>query len=299
MRLLELNCGPDDFEPDNLGTLLDRHGILLLRHGDWDIPTFEVLASALCDEFHGVGIRKPLKLEDGDGFTTEVFRYNHVLLGHAEGAYLPHRPPPDVCFFLCLSPPTSEGGETTLVDGMEMLAGIPVALRQRLETLGVIYACQWDNERWGAEFGLQSESELREFLSSLAHVQFRLESGMLSLCYKMPAVTLSHGGVKVFANGVLAHLPCIDHPRYKDVPVYARASNGMYFGDGEPFSNSVTNTLIDVHDQMLYRHRWQKNDVLIIDNTRYMHGRLKTRQPCERILASRFGWLHGRTGFIR
>ena len=69
----------------------------------------------------------------------------------------------------------------------------------------------------------------------------------------------------MFANGVLAHLPCISHPRYAGLPVYVKATNQVYFGDGEPFSEKVVNALVDAHEQVVYRHRWMANEVLIVE----------------------------------
>ena len=67
----------------------------------------------------------------------------------------------------------------------------------------------------------------------------------------------------------------------------------MHVGDGHLLTDDEANQLIDAHDAVLHRHRWQAGEILLLDNTRYMHGRMHTDAPCERVLVSRFGRLRG------
>ena len=62
----------------------------------------------------------------------------------------------------------------------------------------------------------------------------------------------------------------------------------MYL-QGEPLSDELDCALIDAHDAVQQRHRWRAGDLLVIDNTRVMHGREMTAEPCERVIISRFG----------
>lgn len=292
MKVFEMPQGSGGVHKrDEVFAAFERHGVVLLRGHDLDLAAFESLTRDFCRDFYQAGTRQALRQTAGDGFSTEVFRGNFILFGHAEGAYRPYPSPPEVCFFMCLTPPLEAGGETTLIDGAAMLEAIPTGLRRRFEEVGVTYECLWDMERWQAEFGIGTETELKTLLASLPNIRFSLTEGSLQLFYSTPAITCSRSGVPAFANGVLAHLPQIAHPRYEGLPVYAKATNRVYFGDGELLSDEAVNALIDAHDRVIYRHRWMGNDVLIVDNTRYMHGREMTASPCQRVLVSRFGRL--------
>jgi alpha-ketoglutarate-dependent taurine dioxygenase len=266
-----------------------RHRLVLLRGRTSDLDTFEALTRHLCGAFHVVGTRHALRQAAGDGFTTEVFRSNFILFGHAEGVYRPYPPPPEICFFMCVVPPAAPGGETTLIDGEQMLEAIPRDLRERLEAVGIIYESSWEPIRWQKEFGVDTEPALCALLEQLPNIRFSLTDGNLRISYSTPAIACLPDGSPVFVNGILAHLPRIDHPRYRGLPVYSKATNRVYFGDGELIPDQVINALIDAHDQVRYRHRWLAGDILIIDNTRYMHGREMTTTPCTRVLVSRFG----------
>ncbi|MEJ8569172.1 TauD/TfdA family dioxygenase [Elongatibacter sediminis] len=70
-----------------------------------------------------------------------------------------------------------------------------------------------------------------------------------------------------------------------------RSSNRVFFGDGEEIGTSVINALIDSQDKIALAYRWQAGDLLILDNKRFMHGRLRSETDCERQIRSRFGQL--------
>lgn len=266
----------------------EQHGAVLLRGESLDLDAFESLTREFSSRFHAVGTRQALTQAAGDGHTTEVFRNNFILLGHSEGMYRPYPPPPDACFFMCVTPPASRGGETTLIHGASMLASIPGKLRGRLEDEGIIYECQWEAARWRVEFGVETVAALKTLLDAMDCVRYELSQDVLHLRYRAPAITIGRDGRPAFANGILAHLPAIPGNRYVGLPVYAKASNRVCFGNGAALSQADVTDLIDAHDQNLHPHRWQRGDILIIDNSRFMHGRTMTESDCERVLLSRF-----------
>lgn len=268
--------------------LLDASGVVLLRGFDFDMDEFEAFTHRFCDRFHEVGTRVKLR-RPGDGYSSEVFRENFTLLAHSEGHYRPWPPPPELCFFGCLVPPSAEGGETTLVDGVQFAERMPGHLRARFESTGVSYEAHWDAERWRAEFQVADARELDRLLRSFAGVRYSIDAEELHMLYRTEALQPARSGAVAFANGLLAHLPRITHPRYRDARVYARPSNRVYFGDGEELGDDEVNRLIDVHDSLVHPHRWRSHDLLLVDNTRFMHGRRMTSVPCERVLVSRFG----------
>lgn len=280
---------------ENLPAILaawKEHGVVLLRASEKvGLHSFEALTKYFCDVFHDVGTRQKLLIPSGDGYTSEVFRQNFILLGHTEGSYRPIPLPPEVCFFMCQTP-AGVGGETTLVDGAEMLELLPTWLVEKFLREGVIYECLWDRARWQAELKVDSVKNLYQLLSTQLEIKYQiLADDLLHVKFPLPAVTYSLCGKKVFANAILAHLPYINHPQYSGAPVYCNPNNKVYFGDGGIISDDVVNVLINAHDKVLYRHAWVAEDILIIDNTRYMHGRTTAADMGERIIISRFGRL--------
>jgi alpha-ketoglutarate-dependent taurine dioxygenase len=265
-------------------------GIVQIRGYDLDLLGFEKLTRVFCKEFHMVAARHDFKAKEGDSYSTEVVPYNFTLMSHTEGTFQPlAKGIPDLCFFYCIVPPSEKGGETTLVDGKLFLEHLPSDILDKFLKHGITYEMTWDKKRWQNEFGFETIEELRSYLSSIDNVRYRLDGDSLNLFYTTKAITRSRDGSDVFATGMLAHLPEFNHPNYEGIFVYSNPTNRVYFGNGEEISSEIINMLVDIQDQIQLKHRWQPKDVIIIDNTRFLHGRTSTERDCERRLVSRFG----------
>lgn len=275
-------------------------GVVLLRGWDFDLNSFQTFTQKFCNRFHKVATRAERQDSQSDGYSTNVFKDNFTLLAHTEGGYRPYWTvsnsifhPPEACFFLCLTPPLTLGGETTLVDGCQFLEQMPTPLREQFRKTGLSYNMIWESERWQLEFNVEDIHSLRTLLATIPNLKYCIQDSVLEIFYTTEAITQTLNGQSAFATGLLAHLPRITHPNYLDKNVHTKYSNRVFFGDGgEEISETIINELIDIHDNLSYHHRWQIKDVLFIDNTRYLHGRTMTAEPCERALQSRFGWLH-------
>jgi len=220
-----------------------------------------------------------------------VPRRNFNLFVHSEGHYRPVPPPPDPCFFNCVKPPACRGGETIFVDGVRFLGMLPDSLRQRFERQGVIYQAVWETARWQTEFRVNSLEELDRLVAQNPQCIYALQGEAIQVRCRMPAIQATLGGRQSFANGLLAHLPAINHPRWHNRNAYSKPGNRVFFGDGEEIGEDVINPLIDIQDELAEAHAWKASDLLILDNARFMHGRNMTEGDCERQIRSRFGRL--------
>ncbi len=284
---------PQQLSREQVPGWLDTHGVVLIRDFELDLEAFEAFTGELCNDFHHVGTRKKLKARKGDGYSTEVHRQNFTLLSHSEGTYRPWPPAPDLCFFYCVSPPTAKGGETSLVDGVHFLEAMPGRLLERFMRSGIIYEMYWQPERWQAEFQVGNLSELDKLLSRHPRLEYNFTGEDLALRYRASAISHTRSGQPAFANALLAHLPRITHPAYQQNKVYTKSSNHVFFDNGEEITDDIINALIDVQDKLMHLHKWHTHDLLVVDNTRFMHGRRMTRTSCERVLLSRFGTVGG------
>lgn len=294
-----LSGSPAEISLPRLSSALDETGAALVRSLDWGVADFEAFTQRLCRRFHNSGARGALR--EGDGFTTSTFSQNFTLLSHSEGTFRPAidatdpQPiaarAPDVGFLFCEVAPSVAGGETTLVDGIQLLAALDPTVRARFEREGIGYHMIWERERWQNELGAESRAQLEPLLQQSPDTRFEFEGDTLRLFYRAPAITATRAGTPVFAPALLAHLshvpPAIDPARL----IYSKATNRVCFGAGEDLPDSVVQHLIEIHDALTYLHRWHPGDLLILDNTRTLHGRDRTAVDCERKLKSRFGWL--------
>ncbi|MDZ4731703.1 MAG: TauD/TfdA family dioxygenase [Xanthomonadales bacterium] len=270
---------------------LQELGAVLLRGYASSLTEFQNFTETLCEDFHLVGTRRASDDQNSDGHTSEVPRSNFNLFAHSEGCYRPFPPPPELCFFNCVVPPACKGGETLLVDGVRFLQKLPADLHQRFEQQGVIYQALWDTQRWQSEFQVDRLEQLDELLLLHPRCSYRMHGDLMTVRLRMAATQNSLGNYPAFANGLLAHLPAITHSRWQKRHAYSKASNRIFFGDGEEISTKIINGLIDIQDEISRAHCWQADDLLILDNKRIMHGRCMTEGDCERQIRSRFGQL--------
>ena len=265
-------------------------GTVLLRGFEIEPEEFEAFTRRFSDRFYSPSARSSLLEHRGDELTTRAPEINFTLLSHNEGSYQPFDVP-DLAFFLCLEPPTTTGGETTLVDGRLFLELMPNDLRQRFERQGVIYESLWQSERWKSDLGVDHERDLPELEKRHPGLECRMEGDRLRYRYRRSVIQEDNQGTTVFASAMLAHLSHVSHPAYESLHPYSTPDNRVYFGDGEEIPDEVINTLIDIQDQVAYHHSLARYDLLVIDNSRVMHGRRPTDGDCRRLLLTRFGYL--------
>lgn len=266
--------------------------VVLIRGMDLDENQFESLTQNFCYDFCRISSREILRKTEGDGLTTETPRQNFFLFSHSEAAYAPYPKTPDVGFLMCKEAPDVPGGETTLVDSVEFLNEMNPELRKRFENEKITYEVLWEPNRWKAQFRVSFEEELLTLLNGLETVRFSLNNGLLHMFYTASAITKMPDGFYAFSNAILGHLPSLDHPDYQDKRVYCKESNRVYWESGELLSKDVINELITIQDKLKYKHQWKKNDILIFNNLRFMHGREMTQETCNRKLLSRFGYMY-------
>jgi hypothetical protein len=64
------------------------------------------------------------------------------------------------------------------------------------------------------------------------------------------------------------------------------------FEDGSNVPVSLLDKIKKISDEITYPIAWQKNDMIMIDNTRFMHGRRRVLNPASRLIATYFGYLN-------
>jgi len=214
-----------------------------------------------------------------------------AVLGHSEGTYNPVIPPPDLCFFVSIRTIAHDaGGHLTLADGERMLEVLPSPLVDRLRDEGLIYTMQWEPRRWQDELRINSKQELNDLMACRADVDYWWDGDDLILKWHTSAIRQGwSSGREAFANGLLAHLPAIPSEIDDAQNIYCRASNGLAWGHGESLDRSDIITMIQAHADILEQRPMRQGQLIIIDNTRILHGRSKADQDVGRELVCRFG----------
>ena len=74
---------------------------------------------------------------------------------------------------------------------------------------------------------------------------------------------------------------------------YLKLDSIPLFDDGSIVPDWIVDAIKDAADPVTFNTEWQPGDILILDNSRFMHGRNAITEPGDRLIASYFGYLNG------
>jgi hypothetical protein len=173
---------------------------------------------------------------------------------------------PELAFFFCKSPAT-QGGETILVDGHVIASELPDEILEAYRA-PLSFVSQYPEELWFKGASSRSIPEVLNFFSCSNHgsLDFRY-TGAGSFYCKLETNAFKKSRIsKVysFANSILGP--------YK--------GNTAYIG-GETISEENYETIRTLYAKYQVIVRLMPNDIVILDNYRIMHGRLKIENGLE------------------
>lgn len=184
----------------------------------------------------------------------------------------------------CCIPP-EEGGETPLIDSREICRTISKELLEELERKEIKYIRNLHGgsgmgPSWQETFETEEKAKTEKICHSL-NIQFEWKANNgLRLVSKRPA-TRRHPvtGEKVWFNQVDQY-----HPSHFPEEVYetlmmvyegdeSELPLNVSFGDNSPISIDIIKEITGVMNQLMIVRKWDKSDIVVIDNMLVGHGR--------------------------
>lgn len=254
-----------------------QYGALLIRGFRPDLDQFHAFTSQFC-------ATSVFNESPGRALLNETHNIQSVNRGaepfplHPELSREPWKP--DVCFFLCVQPP-SDGGFTTVCDGVELARQMPAELREELQSRRLIYV----QPTW--------PDLLRFWLGTTTPSEAQLASSPPGCPYRF----VRAGGrvLRVFSRPALHRPMFLDAPAFGNFLLFARyyagRKNFPLLDDGNPVPDHWMEQIKALGDRLSVPVRWEEGDLLMLDNTRFMHGRTAVTDQTERVIASYFGYL--------
>jgi len=259
-------CPLEQLSSNHVKRLYATHGAVLLRGFEVTLDTFDRFVSRFIGDaiVNGSSVRASI---GPDRAIQTVNSGNSPIALHAEMAYGPFRP--DVLCFFCIQQPTSRGGETLLCDGVELWARMPGHLRTVFESTPLRFS--FSRNRMIAE---QAERQDERLLADERVKSYRRhDDGTMDLEFVVPAVQPTrHGGRRAFANSLIVE-----------------AESASLEGVG-PIPDDVRLQLFALSIELSHPLAWRTGDVLILDNSRMMHGRRKIAHGDDRTIVLKMGW---------
>lgn len=187
---------------------------------------------------------------------------------------------PDCAFFYCLTPPR-HGGATTICDGVAIAGGLPAAIRDAMSGRRLKYV------------QLATPAVLNFWLGTSEPSASDLANPPASCPYSFERI----GGqvVRIFTRPLLHKPMFTDQRAFGNFLLFARYLRGVrnfpLLDDGSIVPDEWVEAVKQVSDRLTVAMDWRAGDLLMLDNSRFMHGRTEVEANDTRLIATYFGYL--------
>jgi alpha-ketoglutarate-dependent taurine dioxygenase len=262
-------------DQENIRSLFKKSGVLLFRDFDINTDKFEQFTNLFGTEFmHYIGgaqVRKIIN-KNGDQTISSVNFYTDSdkqqkrtfkLPLHGEMFYTKSRP--TLLWFYCVAPPLKDG-ETTVCDGVQVYQELSEATKNLFKTKRIKYIRHYANGEWQGRFQTDDLSELAKFCQeSDLHLKIDKDTQAITTEYVYPAIVKTRwGGQEAFLNSILI-------VEWQEAA--GKTDSIVRLEDNSRIPDDVLLELQEVTERLTYLISWQRGDILMIDNTRMLHGR--------------------------
>jgi alpha-ketoglutarate-dependent taurine dioxygenase len=270
-------------------TLHDDGAILFRGFDISDLEKFQRIMSALGSELvRYVDGNSPRTHVSGGVYTSTEYPPTYFISLHNELSYSAQWPAR--LFFCCLQP-AETGGETPLVDSRELLQDLPADVvrdfqERRVRYIRNLHGGKGLGPSWQKTFETSERSEVERFASESGMEFEWRESDMLRLSIVRPAVALHPVTAdRVWFNQADQFHPST-HPtviRDSMLSLYKGREDALpqhvTYGDGTPIPVGHLDVIREVTRRRMTLFRWQRGDLLMVDNMLVAHGRMPFTGP--------------------
>ena len=267
----------NSIEPDLIKELYKKFGAILFRGFELSVGSFQLLTTTFCT--HSV-----MNLSPGRETIDKINNIQTVDPGidpfplHPEMSRLPWKP--DVCFFGCLRAPIN-GGETIICDGVKLVRLLPNRILKQINRRKLKYSHRVSDEE--VKYWLNSEKPIDEILDKAPEdcpFEFSKHKGKILKSYVAPFL----------------HKPMfIERLAFGNYLLFARyIHNNIWFpvfDDGSIVPSEIVEAIKKAGEKSTETINWRPNDLVMIDNTRFLHGRNKIQDLENRKIITYFGFL--------
>ncbi|MBD2506847.1 TauD/TfdA family dioxygenase [Nostoc muscorum FACHB-395] len=247
-----------ELDKEEIIRLFKDYGILLFRGFDVDVEIFKEFTNLLSTNFiNYAGGAFSRKVINGDETLLSVNDFKSEIKLHGEMYY--QKNIPLILWFFCANPPL-EDGETTVCDGREFFNEISSSTKELFSKKKLKFTVRISQEDWQKKYQTDDLNQLEEMCSkNNTHLTVNEDQSIL-LEYISPAIIPSRcGKYQVFINSLL--------------PTKQLNPKILNFEDDSEIPEEVVSELNEIAEKFTTEISWQKGDILMIDNTRILHGR--------------------------
>lgn len=250
---------------DEIINLFSFSNVLLFREFDVDTNTFKKFTELFSTNFVSyVGGAYSREMINGDKTLLSVTggKLHFAVPLHGEMYYRKQKP--DIIWFYCASPALKDG-ETTICDGVQVYNKLSASTQDLLHKKRLKYIRTYPADAWQKIYQTDDLNLVKKVChDNDMHLKINPDHSITTE-YISSAIQKSRcGSHKVFINNLL---PVVSQE------IAGINSSIVRFEDNSKISNSVINEIKDVTEKLTYLVSWQKGDIVMLDNTRLLHGR--------------------------
>lgn len=213
----------------------------------------------------------------GNVYTATEYPADQVIPQHNENAY--SRTWPNRLGFMCMLP-AETGGETPIGDSRVIYKLLPKSIRDKFEEKGVMYIRNYSNIDlpWSVVFQTEDKTQVEAFCDENDLKYEWLDNNRLRTSQVNPATaTHPRTGEKIWFNQAhLFHVSSLGTEMSRGLLESLGEENlprNSYYGDGSRIEPEVLELIRTTYEQTKVKFTWQKNDLLLLDNMLFSHGR--------------------------
>ena len=263
---------------NDIESFLSTHGILLVR--GLEIPREEfgsILAALFGEDLLSYTYRSTPRTElKNNIYTATEYHPSEVIPQHNENAY--SNSWPMRIGFLCVTPATKMGN-TPISDSRVAYQEIPKEIREEFEQKKVMYVRNYSSIDlpWTDVFQTEDKNVVEKYCRE-NNMEFEWTSQGLRT-KQINQATIVHPVTKEklwFNQAHLFHVSSIAEDLKEGLVALLGEENlprNTYFGDGTPIDEEMLNVIREVYDRTKFSFSWEKNDLLLLDNMLFTHGR--------------------------
>jgi hypothetical protein len=215
----------------------------------------------------------------GNVYTATEYHPSETIPQHNESAYA-RVWPLQIGFFCMIPPGPGMGGATPLADSRAVLGRISPEIVARFEAKQLQYVRNYGSIDlpWSEVFQTNDRRQVEDFCAS-NRISFEwtrnngLRTRQVTPATEIHPVT----GEKVWFNQAhLFHISGLAGEVVRDMlSIYEKEDlpRNVYFGDGTPIEVDDLDHIRAAYEAVKFHFEWQKDDIVLLDNMLYTHGR--------------------------
>ncbi|SRR5579883_14911 len=247
-----------DLHEASIINLFKAEGVLLFRDFATSVEIFTSFTNKFSQNFMdytgGVFNRRII---NGDSTVLSVNDFNCEIKLHGEMYY--QKNIPLMLWFFCAHP-AAQDGETVVCDGKQFFDELSQPLKELFSQKKLKYRGHIGKETWQKQYKTDDVRVVAQICQS-NDVDINInEDESIDIHYICSAIHPNRSGESmVFINSLL--------------PAKNMSPNSVAFDDGSEIDNEVMLELNEIAAKIAVKICWEKGDILMVDNTRIMHGR--------------------------